>query len=87
MPDAGEGRNKAVCNDAGKAGQRNVLRVNVHRFGIHCTSWLIMMGAEIGVIYRAKPEDIGLMPDYQRYWLYSTIVVMILFSYILCRAY
>ena len=59
----------------------------VHRFGIHCTSWLIMMSAEIGVIYRAKPDDIEPMPDYQRYWLYSTILIMIVFSYILCRAY
>ena len=57
-----------------------------HRFGKHCSGWLIMMSAEIGVICRAKPE-LEPIPDYNKYWLYSAIMFMILYSFILCRAY
>ena len=58
----------------------------VHKFSIHCYSWLIMMGAEIGVIYRAKPE-IDSMPFENKCWLIATVSLFVVYSWILCRAY
>ena len=58
----------------------------IHRFDKHCVLWLIMMASEIAVIYRVIPP-IPPMPDYNKYWLSTTVIVFALTSFILCRKY
>eukprot|EP00483_Globobulimina_turgida_P009319 UN09338 len=60
----------------------------VYKFGTVCWSWLFMTFLEFVVVYRAMPSDsFPEMPPNNRCWLIATILLIVIYSFILCRTY